>query len=80
MPREPIVKSQGISAMVHDRITIDPHVMFGKPVIRGTRLTVELILRKIAAGMTEAQIIEHHPRLTAEDIRAATTFAASSTR
>jgi uncharacterized protein (DUF433 family) len=62
--------------MVHDRITTDPKVMFGKPVIRGTRITVELILRKIAAGMTEQEIIAHHPHLTAEDIRAAAAFAA----
>lgn len=51
--------------------------MFGKPVIRGTRVTVELILRKIAAGMSEQQIIEHHPHLALEDIRAAGAFAAN---
>jgi uncharacterized protein (DUF433 family) len=62
--------------MVHERITIDPKVMFGKPVIRGTRVPVELILRKIAAGMTEQEILAHHPHLTAEDIRAAAAFAA----
>jgi uncharacterized protein (DUF433 family) len=62
--------------MVHDRITTDPKVMFGKPVIRGTRITVELILRKIASGMTEQEIIAHHPHLTADDIRAAAAFAA----
>ena len=58
------------------RISIDPTVMFGNPVIRGTRVTVELILRKIAAGMNEKEIIEHHPHLTVEDIRAAADFAA----
>ena len=63
--------------MVHDRITIDPKIMFGKPVIQGTRITVELILRKIAAGMTDDQIIEHHPHLTVADIRAAAAFAAN---
>lgn len=62
--------------MVHDRITVDPKVMFGKPVIKGTRVTVELILRKIAAGMMEEQILAHHPHLTAEDIRAAAAYAA----
>ncbi|MCI0357133.1 MAG: DUF433 domain-containing protein [Planctomycetaceae bacterium] len=62
--------------MVHDRITTDPKIMFGKPVIRGTRITVELILRKIAAGMTEQEITAHHPHLTADDIRAAAAFAA----
>jgi uncharacterized protein (DUF433 family) len=62
--------------MVHDRIGIDPRIMFGKPVIKGTRITVELILRKIAEGMTDEQILEHHPHLTVEDIRAAAAFAA----
>ena len=62
--------------MVHERIAIDPTIMFGKPVIRGTRVPVELVLRKIAAGMTEQQIIEHHPHLQIEDIRAAAAFAA----
>lgn len=62
--------------MRHERITSDPKVMFGKPVIRGTRVTVEMILRKIAAGMTEEAIREHHPHLTNEDIRAAAEFAA----
>ena len=62
--------------MTHDRITIDPKVMFGKPVIKGTRITVELILRKIAEGMTDEKILAHHPHLTVEDIRAAAAFAA----
>lgn len=62
--------------MVHDRITIDPKVMFGKPVIKGTRITVELILRKLGEGMTDEQILAHHPHLTVADIRAAAAFAA----
>ncbi len=62
--------------MKHDRIRTDPEVMVGKPVIKGTRLAVELILRKLGAGMTDEQIIEDHPRLTREDIRAAQAFAA----
>ena len=61
--------------MTHERIVIDPKIMFGKPVIRGTRITVELILRKLGAGMTDEQIQEHHPHLTKEDIRAARAFA-----
>ena len=60
----------------HDRIDVSPDVMFGKPVIKGTRITVEQILRKLAAGMTPEQIIEDHPRLSIEDIRAAEAFAA----
>jgi uncharacterized protein (DUF433 family) len=62
--------------MTHERITVDPKVMFGKPVIKGTRITVELILRKLAEGMTDQQILEHHPHLTVADIRAAAAFAA----
>lgn len=62
--------------MVHERIVVDPKVMFGKPVIKGTRITVELILRKLGEGMTDAQILAHHPHLRVEDIRAATAFAA----
>ena len=50
--------------------------MFGKPVIKGTRITVEQLLRKLAAGMTPEQIIEDHPRITIDDIRAAEAFAA----
>lgn len=61
--------------MSEPRIAIDANVMFGKPVIRGTRITVELIARKVAAGLSEQEIIQHHPHLTAEDIRAAAEFA-----
>ena len=62
--------------MNHQRVVMDPKIMFGKPVIKGTRVTVELILRKLAEGMTEEQILTHHPQLKVEDIRAATAFAA----
>jgi uncharacterized protein (DUF433 family) len=62
--------------VVHDRIVIDPKIMFGKPVIKGTRITVELILRKLADGMSDAEILAHHPHLTVDDIRAAAAFAA----
>lgn len=60
----------------HERIEINPAIMFGKPVIKGTRIPVEQILRKLAAGMTPEQIIEEHPRLIIEDIQAAEAFAA----
>ena len=60
----------------HDRITLDPDVMLGKPVIRGTRVTVEQILREFGAGMTVEDILAAHPRLTADDLRAAQAFAA----
>jgi uncharacterized protein (DUF433 family) len=62
--------------MVHPRIEINPEVMFGKPVVRGTRITVELILPKLAAGMTVDQITADHPGLTREDVYAAAAYAA----
>ena len=64
--------------MTTQRIVIDPAVMMGKPVIRGTRITVELILRKLAEGATEAELREDYPRLTTEDIRAAVAYGAAS--
>ena len=62
--------------MAHPRIQSDPKVMMGKPVIRGTRITVEHILRCLAAGDSIEQVLSDHPRLTADDIRAAQAFAA----
>jgi uncharacterized protein (DUF433 family) len=56
-------------------IVSDPNVMMGKPVIVGTRITVELILEKLAAGETIEQILDAHPRLTREAIQAALAFA-----
>ena len=58
----------------------DPAVMMGKPVIKGTRITVELILEKLAAGETVEAILAVHPRLTAEAVRAALSFAAAALR
>jgi len=57
-------------------ITIDPSIRFGKPTIKGTRITVGDILGWYAAGMTEAEILEDFPNLTLEDLRAALAFAA----
>ncbi len=65
-------------AMTTERIAIDPAVMLGKPVIRGTRITVELILSKLAQGATEADLLEDYPHLTTEDIRAAVAYGAAS--
>ena len=62
--------------MTHERIEINPEVMGGKPVIRGTRVPVEVVLRKLGAGMAPEAIIRDHPRLTLDDIRAAQAFAA----
>ncbi len=61
-------------------IISDPAVMLGKPVVAGTRITVELILDKIAAGESFAQILEAHPMLTERDIRAAVAFASANLR
>lgn len=59
-----------------NRITRDPNVMFGKPVVAGTRITVEQILRALAAGDAVEDIVADYPPLTIEDIRAAQAFAA----
>ena len=61
-------------------VVSDPAIMMGKPVIAGTRITVELILEKLAAGETIEQILEAHPRLSEEAIRAALAFAAQLLR
>ena len=57
--------------MEKNLIVSNPAVMIGKPVIAGTRVTVELVLEKLAAGETVEQILEAHPRLTREAIQAA---------
>ena len=62
--------------MRHDRIEMNPKIMAGKPVIRGTRIPVDMILRKLGAGMTTDEIIADHPHITVDDIRAAQAFAA----
>ncbi|HZS64285.1 MAG TPA: DUF433 domain-containing protein [Xanthobacteraceae bacterium] len=62
--------------MTHERIEINPEIMGGKPVIRGTRVPVETILRKLGAGMTFDSILADHPRLTRDDLLAAQAFAA----
>lgn len=63
-----------------DRITVTSGVRSGKPCIRGTRITVYDVLEYLAGGMTEAQILADFPDLTAEDIRACLSFAASRER
>jgi uncharacterized protein (DUF433 family) len=63
---------------VGDRIEINPSIMLGKPVIRGTRIPVELLIRKLSEGSTEADLLDAYPRLTSADIRAALGYAADS--
>jgi uncharacterized protein (DUF433 family) len=61
-------------------IVSDPKIMVGKPVIKGTRITVELILDKLAAGQTVEQILADYPHLTPEGVKAALKFASESVR
>jgi len=64
----------------HPRIEFDPEIMVGKPVIRGTRITVDLIVRRFADGDTVANILDDYPHLTAEDVHAALAYAADLSR
>ena len=63
---------------ITDRIEINPKVMLGKPVIRGTRIPVELILRKLSEGAAEADLLDASPRLSRRDIQAAIGYAADT--
>jgi uncharacterized protein (DUF433 family) len=73
VPMSPPVRR---SKMTFERIEINPDVIFRKPVIKGTRITVEHLLRKLAGGMAIEEIIADHPHLTPDDIYAAAAFAA----
>jgi uncharacterized protein (DUF433 family) len=61
-----------------ERIVIDPEILQGKPVIRGTRITVDLVLRKLSEGASVADLLDAYPHLTAEDVRAALAYAAEA--
>jgi uncharacterized protein (DUF433 family) len=63
---------------MNDRIELNPDVMLGKAVIRGTRIPVELILRELGEGLNEAELLDAYPRLTRDDIQAALPYAADS--
>ncbi len=65
---------------VLDRITLDPSVRFGKPCVRGTRITVGDVLGYLAAGMPEEQILGEFPQLTRDDVRACLAYAAERER
>ena len=60
------------------RIHLNPKIMVGKPVIRGTRITVEHIMNELASGMNVADILREYPDLKEEDVRAACAYAAAS--
>lgn len=62
------------------RISIDPRICFGKPVIRGTRIWVSLIVDNLAEGVPESELLAAYPQLKPEDIRAALAYAAEMTR
>jgi len=62
------------------RISIDPRVCFGRPVIRGTRIWVSLIVDNLAEGVPESELLAAYPQLKPEDIRAALAYAAEMTR
>jgi uncharacterized protein (DUF433 family) len=61
-----------------NRIEINPSVLGGKPVIRNTRISVELLLRKLAEGATITDLLDAYPRLAEEDVRACLTYAADT--
>ena len=63
-----------------ERIVIDPAVLRGKPVVRGTRIGVGFVVELLAAGWSEAQILEQYPQLTQEDVRACLAYAAETLR
>jgi len=60
-----------------ERIEVNPEIMVGKPVIKGTRITVELIVRLLAQGLSVEEILEDYPHITRKDIQAALFYAAS---
>jgi uncharacterized protein (DUF433 family) len=67
-----------ITMTIADKIEVNPKIMMGKPVIRGTRIPVELILRKLSEGATKKEILDAYPRLSQEDVQAALAYAADS--
>lgn len=72
------VRRDEVRMTITDRIEVNPRVMLGKPVIRGTRIPVELLLRKLSEGATEADLLDAYPHLTREDIHAAMRYAADT--
>jgi uncharacterized protein (DUF433 family) len=61
-----------------ERITIDPEILVGKPIVRGTRLAVEFILDLLAQGWSEAELLRNYPGLTQEDLRACLAYASAT--
>jgi uncharacterized protein (DUF433 family) len=65
-------------AFMAGRITVDPKILGGKPIVKGTRLSVEFILELLASGVTEAEILEDYPHIKKADIHACLNYAARS--
>jgi uncharacterized protein (DUF433 family) len=63
-----------------DRITVDPKILIGKPVIQGTRLSVELIVDLLASGWSDQQVLQNYPHISQEDIQACLAYAAERLR
>jgi uncharacterized protein (DUF433 family) len=59
-----------------ERISLNPDIMLGKPCIKGTRITIELIIRKLSEGISNEELLEGYPNLTKDDIRAALGYSA----
>jgi uncharacterized protein (DUF433 family) len=66
--------------IAHERIVSDPEIMMGKPTIKGTRITVELILEELGEGLSVEDVLRAHPHLTKEQVLAALRFAADYLR
>ena len=66
-----------MTRLVEERIVIDPDILVGKPVVRGTRIPVELVLKDLASALDVSILLEAYPRLTLEDIRACIEYAQS---
>lgn len=71
-----VARPRSTIVTIAERIEVNPRVLLGKPVIRGTRIPVELILRKLSEGATEAELRDAYPRLARADIQAALAYAA----
>jgi uncharacterized protein (DUF433 family) len=69
------VAPEGKNAVNHDRIVLDPAILAGKPVIRGTRLSVEFIIGLLADGWSEAEIVENYPGMAHDDVLACLAYA-----
>ena len=73
-----VKKGETMEHKLLERIEINPQILAGKPVIKGTRISVELILRMLSQGISVEEILEEYPHLTEEDVKAALTYAAEA--